>query len=255
MKKYFLALLLVLVPAVSFGQDYEPLLKEGKTWTYIHNKPFSEDYYYFTLVAKGDTTINDLTYKKIYDVSTDNYQYALREDGKQVFCVRPNRDMPELIYDFGKEAGEIVCERIDDNGISIAKFILRVVEVDAVKYGDRILRRMKVVEEYIENDQVLESLEGVWIEGLGSSCGLDCSVQEIGNNNTFISCQIGDDMLGENNLFFWAEGVPWEDYHTGIQVPTSLQDQTLPIYDLNGVRIAKPKKGVYIQNGKKVIVK
>lgn len=223
MNKFFLALLLVIVPVVSFGQDYEPLLKEGKTWTYIHNKPFSEDYYYFTLVAKGDTTINDLTYKKIYDVSTDNYQYALREDGKQVFCVRPNRDMPELIYDFGKEAGEIVSEVEDTDG----KTVLRVLAVDAIKYGDRLLHRMEVVEEYLENDQVIGSGNGIWIEGLGSSCGLVSPVQLPGNNDTFYSCQIGDDMLGENKLFFGAkaqeffpEGTKW----TEIRLDTMMYD-------------------------------
>lgn len=185
---------------MSFGQDYEPLLKEGKAWTYTHNQPFSEGYFNFSLVVRGDTTINDLTYKKIYDVSTDAYQYALREDGKQVYCVRPNRDTPELIYDFGKGVGEIVNKVTDNND----KTILKVVEMDAVKYGDRILRRMKVVEEYIENDQVLEFSDGIWIEGLGSFCGLVSPVLLPGNYNTFYSCQIGDVMLGENNLFFWA---------------------------------------------------
>ena len=28
-----------------------------------------------------------------------------------------------------------------------------------------------------------------------------------------------------------------------------------PYYNLNGVRVAQPRKGIYIQNGKKVIVK
>ena len=46
--------------------------------------------------------------------------------------------------------------------------------------------------------------------------------------------------------------LPLEDYQSGIQAPTSLTDQSHPIYDLNGQRIDQPKKGIYIQNGKKI---
>lgn len=51
--------------------------------------------------------------------------------------------------------------------------------------------------------------------------------------------------------------LPLGEYHTGMQVPTStsIQDQTKPIYDLRGVRMDQPRKGIYIQNGQKVIVR
>ena len=202
MRSSLFIFLITLLPAISLGQEYEPFLIEGKTWKYIHSKPFSEEYYYKSLVVRGDTTINDLAFKKIYDVSSDEYEFALREEGKKVYCKLPTKDT-QLIYDFGKEAGEIVREIVDGD----SKTVLRVLAVDAVKYGDRLLRRMEVVEEYIENDQVLESIEGVWIEGLGSSCYLVSPVQYIGNYYTFYSCQIGDVMLGENKLFFGAKSL------------------------------------------------
>jgi len=63
---------------------------------------------------------------------------------------------------------------------------------------------MEVVEEYLKNDQVLESSEGIWIEGLGSFCGLVSPVLLDGNYNTFHSCWVGNEMLGENELF-WAK--------------------------------------------------
>ena len=213
-KNYFLLVLLVgfLLPMMSFGQEYEPFLIEGKTWKYDFNNNYGRQFVK-SLVVRGDTTINDLAYKKIYDVSSDKYEFALREEGKKVYCKLPTKD-EQLIYDFGKEAGEIVREIVDWD----SKTVLRVLAVDAVKYGDRLLRRMEVVEEYIENDQVLESIEGVWIEGLGSSCYLVSPVQYIGNYYTFYSCQIGDVMLGENKLFFGAkaqeffpEGTKWTE--------------------------------------------
>ena len=251
MKKIIIIIVLALVPTMSFADDYVPLLEEGKTWKYTHSMPFSEEYYYKSLVVRGDTTINDLTYKKIYDVSSDVYQYALREEEKRVYCMFPNKDVPQLIYDFGKDVGEIVSEEIYNNGISISKTILRVVGIDAIKYGGRILRRMEVIEEYLENDQVLESSEGIWIEGLGSFCGLVSPVLLPGNNNTFYSCQIGDEMLGENELF-WAKGLT-----DGIK---SVSKEAPPfsnmLYDLQGRQLQQaPHKGIVIQNGKKVITK
>ena len=251
MKKIIIIIVLALVPTILFAYEYVPLLEEGKTWKYTHSKPFSEEYYNKSLVVKGDSTINGLTYKKIYDVSSDVYQYALREEEKRVYCVFPTKDTPQLIYDFGKEVGEIVSEEIYNNGISISKTIVRVVAIDAVKYGDRILRRMEVVEEYLENDQVLESGEGIWIEGLGSFCGLVSPVLLPGNYDTFYSCQIGDEMLGENELF-WAKGLT-----DGIK---SVSKEAPPfsntLYDLQGRQLQQaPHKGIVIQNGKKVITK
>lgn len=42
---------------------------------------------------------------------------------------------------------------------------------------------------------------------------------------------------------------------TGIQTIDRLQKAAETYYDLNGVRVARPGKGIYIQNGKKVVVK
>lgn len=46
-----------------------------------------------------------------------------------------------------------------------------------------------------------------------------------------------------------------DEYKTGIQAPTSSQDYAGYIYDLSGRRVqGTPKKGVYIQGGKKVVI-
>lgn len=47
-----------------------------------------------------------------------------------------------------------------------------------------------------------------------------------------------------------------DEYQTGIQTPTSANDDKGLIYDLNGRRVqGTPKKGVYTQNGKVVVIK
>jgi len=42
---------------------------------------------------------------------------------------------------------------------------------------------------------------------------------------------------------------------TGIQNFSNTQDTNDTYYDMQGRRISKPEKGIYIQNGKKVVVK
>ena len=48
--------------------------------------------------------------------------------------------------------------------------------------------------------------------------------------------------------------LPLEDYISGILKPTHLSEATAPVYDLNGRQYQGiPQKGLYIQNGKKII--
>ena len=46
-----------------------------------------------------------------------------------------------------------------------------------------------------------------------------------------------------------------DEYQTGIQAPTIVNDDTGLIYDLSGIRVVQPRKGVYIKNGKVVVIK
>ena len=55
---------------------------------------------------------------------------------------------------------------------------------------------------------------------------------------------------GWKDFAYIVEGTP-----TGIKVIENTQNNNTTIYDLNGVRLSEPKKGINILNGKKVIVK
>ena len=249
MKKAFLFILLAstsaMMPVIVFGQDYEPFLKESKIWNYLYENPAGTSYMYSRVVS-GDTTINDLTYKKVYDISSGDYQYALREDGKKVYCKFQNSEISQLLYDFGKNAGEIISEKED----KLFKSIIKVLSVDTVKSGERFLRRMEVGEyhfplDYSGNYEDYNPEISIWIEGIGSSCDLVCPFRYDGNYNNFYSCLIGEDILGDQNLF-WAPGIT--------AIPVLKEDNlSLPVYDLQGRRLsAQPTKGIYIQNGKKM---
>ncbi len=49
--------------------------------------------------------------------------------------------------------------------------------------------------------------------------------------------------------------IQFDDVTTGIESISSLQSQTSVLYDLQGRRVVQPKSGIYVKNGKKVIVK
>ncbi len=251
MRRLLLLLFVIAIKMVAVAQDsYEPFLKEGKTWKYSHDNPFTGNSYMYSVVVRGDTVINDLTYKKIYDVSSDAYQYALREDGKKVYGKFQNSDTPKLLYDFGKNAGETVSEVTDKDG----ETVVRVVSVDQVKYGDRLLRRMKVVEDYLENDEVYDSNYSTWIEGIGSECDLTCPFRYDGNYNNFNSCWISDEVLGDITLFSAPTAITSIKDIPNAGHRRSVNSDT-PIYNLAGQKVNVSYKGIVIQNGKKKLVK
>lgn len=183
-------------------KPYKVFLEEGKTWKYSYNTPNGTQYMK-SLVVRGDTTVNGLEYKKIYDLSTNDYQFSLREEGRKVYCKHQNRDIPELLYDFSKNTGEKVSEDRDQK----FRTIVRVIEASEVKSGDRQLHRMWVSQYRIPIDNScsgeIEVLgTSMWIEGIGSICGLDSPFQYPGNYFTFHSCWIGGEELGNNGLFW-----------------------------------------------------
>ena len=55
---------------------------------------------------------------------------------------------------------------------------------------------------------------------------------------------------GWKDFMFIEEGTT-----TGIKVIENTQKKNATVYDLNGVRLSEPKKGINILNGKKVVVK
>ena len=50
-------------------------------------------------------------------------------------------------------------------------------------------------------------------------------------------------------------GYTWQDVVTGIDATLSSTESDKVIYDLQGRRVSKPTKGLYLVNGKKVVVK
>lgn len=240
MKKVCLFLLLFAFSILSFGQEaYKSFLEEGKVWKYHYFNTFTGKEFDNSMTIGSDTIINDKSYKKIIDVATGSYLYAVREDGKKVFFKYLNEEA--LVYDFGLNVGDTfpLC-RTDTN--PEPSDWAKVVAVDTIVVSGRSFRALDV---RTSDDS---SFPNWWVEGIGSWYLLDCNFLTVGNCYAFVSCQLGEDTI-------FSQG----EFNTlGVQSVT-VENKNTPatsIYDILGRRLSStPSKGVYIQNGRKKIVK
>ena len=175
------------------GDDYRPLIEEGKVWTY-HYHGFDGREFNVDRIIDGDTIIGGLTYKKIYDKVGGQYQYALCEKGKKIYIVYPHHETVSLLYDFSKNAGDVINE---------LAYPLIVASVDTIDIDGVKFRRMRVqdadkpVEEW--NDDFIH-VYNFWIEGVGSESLLETSIREPGNAYNLLSCQINGRIYTQQEL-------------------------------------------------------
>ena len=199
------------IVALPAQDDYRPLVEEGKVWTY-HYHGFNGREFNVGRVIDGDTIIGGLAYKKIYDKIGGQYQYALREEGKKVYIVYPHYEAASLLYDFSKNAGDIINE---------LAYPLIVASVDTIDIDGVKFRRMRVqdadqpVEEW--NDDLIH-MYNFWIEGVGSESLLESSIREVGNAYNLISCQINGRVYTQQELLgIVGKPTPQNDYRPFVE--------------------------------------
>ena len=167
--------------------DYHPLLEEGKIWEYGYNNGVNQ--YMKRLSIGGDTIINNQTYKAIINYSSKAVEMFLREEGKKVYCCYPYQNTEILLYDFGKNAGEIISKEIKNGDTRIRK----VISVDTILYKAIVFRCMTVHEYFIPQGMSEEEFlagnygyeSGLWVEGIGSLTYLDSPISYPGNYYSF----------------------------------------------------------------------
>ena len=182
------------IVALTDMEEYHPLLEEGKVWQYSYNNGVRQ--YMKSLTISGDTIIGDQTYKKIIDVASQGIEMFLREEGKKVYCCYPYNNTEILLYDFGKNAGEIISREVKNGDTWIRK----VIAVDSIVVKDNPFRCMTVHEyvipDYMSEEEYFAGNYGYdsnfWVEGIGSLKYLDTPIGYDGNYYSFYECQIGD---------------------------------------------------------------
>lgn len=244
MKKILLITLYVLLPNLSFGQEiYRPFLEEGKVWTYHYYNDFTGKEYYESLTVAGDTVIGDKSYKRIVDVATGGFEYAIREEGRKVYLKYPRdeKNKEELFYDFGLNVGDTFQPNWSDE-VEDPNEQATVVAVDTVVVGGRAFR---VLDVRMNGDNLWANW---WVEGIGGMEHLSTNFPMLGNFYCFSSCQLNGETI-----------LTYKDICTvGIRNQLLMREKDIytSLYDVQGRRLSSaPRKGIYIKDGKKVVIK
>lgn len=240
------------MPAVKAEPAAIPLLEEGKAWWYYdvrwpHNL--------FRMFVEGDTIANGKIWKKLYHDNSDEavpvFANALREDGGRIYKLADDGS-ENLVYDFTFNIGDRYTPESNDGRY------MEVVAVDTM-FTEGIARRRLILQQYVGG--VATDLTS-WIEGIGSDYGIDLTALW---STSDWKTQKNDDYY---YLFFecvTATGQhvyrsKWKseyDIQSVISIPSaSAQPRTHQIFDLQGRQLqGKPERGLYIHNGKKIIVR
>ena len=260
---------------------YRPLVVDGKDWVSDYGRVTDiiymedgkivgedriEDYGEMHEVLKGDTVINELTYKKVQ--TTTPYKtycyYGLREEDRKVYAYVFNAQQEFLLYDFNAEVGDVFMAGMQGDRSKKCTIVeKREVELQ----GEPFYFYAVEVTEHANS-----SYRSYWVESIGSPIGIQfepdyapipqSNRDEIEDPETYTGpfittwdsylfdyCMEGGKLLGTMEEL-WA-------LFTGIQ--STEASKSVPsdyIYDLSGRRVQDtPKKGVYIQGGKKVVIK
>lgn len=238
MKTELLFTLFALLPTLSFSQEmYEPFLEDGKVWTYHFNNDLRE--FYESLAVSGDTIVDNKSYKKIVDTESGNYCYGMREEGQKVFAVYPNHSGEQLLYDFGLNVGDVFQLYDDDNG-SDPNAWATVVSVDTVVVGSRAFRVLDV------RPKDMMGWSNWWVEGIGSMYYLTSNYLSVGNNYAFSTCTVDGETIFTHKDYR-TSGIPGISYTN--------KNKYSSFHNLQGRQVQQPTRGVYIRDGRKVVVK
>lgn len=238
------------------------LVTEGKQWAVCRHS-FRGEFWTETYRLQGDTIINGKTYKIEHAARNEDLsdmkpsgRYMREEDGR-VYSITDKDQRDDFVFDYSMEIGDTLFynPHTDYYG-NVYKHhtCLRLIAIrdTIIPNGDGRVRKCYDTEEGCLNGDDVYEFHPVlhsFIEDIGyTATGLSSS--EIGTTG------VGYSLLyvkqGDTILYQQEEGVLWKD-NTGIEVPKS--EQADIYYDLQGRPVAHPIRGVYIKDGKKVIIK
>ncbi|MBR6593388.1 MAG: hypothetical protein IKK81_12335 [Prevotella sp.] len=231
-------------------------LVDGRTWNYEMQDMVIVDSVnlktenvnrYFKLKIDGDTIFKNVNCKKIYYIENDNtslYGYAY-EDGLKVyfyflksmqnFCSQSNSW--ELFFDFGIKKDEVFCSDL-----------AYMSDVDTIEVkGNRYVRYWIGPK---KNDKIIKTYP--IIHSIGGFGGLhDNTFVMVSGLPTYSCMSIYD---GSKCVFepsdYWVSPIT-----TSIKNITTSKPSTSCLYDMQGRKVKNPTKGLYIKEGKKVLVK
>jgi hypothetical protein len=170
MKKIKIIILLMGLQLIINAQPYVPMPTTKAVWTMLTTS-FGGPAGSFKYGMYGDTIINTVSYKKIYEnwgfnfnvaASNTYYRGAIREFGKKVYKVNPGTTIEGILYDFNLAIGD-TARSIDLYGNVLKK---KITGFNFIVYNGIMHRKW-----------ILQGGE-YWLEGIGSSYGLFNSLSQ-----------------------------------------------------------------------------
>lgn len=189
-------------------------LTDGSKWTFYGELmvgSYIEGDYYMEQVVRGDTIIEDCTYKKVYEREIWDKEFKpgeklslLCQEGSKIYEWRDNKRV--LNYDFDLQAGDEFYIAFDD------KIVVDKVEYKTMPNG-RLLKHL-----YVSLQLEDRKINDVWIEGIGSMTdGLNqCNLGDVGARRELISfISQGEEYLShtarQNSETLFTNSTSWSE--------------------------------------------
>ena len=245
---------LLLLPQLLQAQEFEsrPVSENHKRWVHLLQGYYKTEYF-----TEGDTVIGGKQCYQLYEKESRGesvdflvYYGAIFDEGKKTFFISPNSKEPKLLLDFNVIKGDSLM--IMDKELWVEKDTV-------IQSCSRLYRHLLIHNLTNERADTLDLIFGIthvnpgyWIEGIGSTASPyfnSPAYWYAEQHYRLVECYVDDELI------YRRPG--YEPQDDAIRVSVSSNEKKSTLYDLSGRRVNNGElhKGVYIQNGKKFVVK
>ena len=256
MRAIFFSLLLILGINVN-AQSLTPVLSESKTWVLCYrNIDIAEPLYYKLSIDEAyimDDTSMWILYETRCDVDGKNLVQAVElfdgyligeQEGKLFFCKEDCQSEQIVFMDFSMGSGDVIDFDCPVDGEPIHLEVTAV--SDTIVAGNKAPSSRRCL--YVSYNN---GTSDVWVEGVGSlkyGVAFPLLFYAVGGRPSLMTCNDGD-------VCIYSSETSGNQSQTAIDGHVAWQSVNSVCYDLQGRRVGEVRKGVYIQNGRKVVVK
>ena len=214
---------------------HEPIALEGKEWVLMTQGVAPSN---IRMWIEGDTIVDGMTCKKLYKQTCTNDGVETLEVG---FC-RQDRKIywqnNKVMFLFGGIDSHMSYESSDWNTMF---YNYRTVDSGYANMDDGMSRQYTSISDDYWSET--PEIKDIWIEGVGSkNTGIfEYSTKEERDDVILLSCSYKGQYIYKNpnaNI----KDLPYQPLSTSY-------------YDLQGRKVAHPTRGIYIKDGKKVVIK
>ena len=227
----------------------QSLLKDGRSWYYSSDEGDFREYIDGTEEAYGETWYRVYIEKPLG--SEAKFEKLMRQQGCRVYSLNQYNKL-WLMADYGIAEGEPFPFQTD-----ATPYHLSLSGCDSIKSQGREYRRLTFNQVDMEN-RTTKLDDVTWVDGISFGCGIYRSCIEtnlvaiegemdIDMSSRLKSCYDGDVCIYDSDDVTIANGIR-SSYSSSVQSSAT--------YDLQGRRLqGRPAKGLYIENGRKRVVK